>query len=265
VLDVLTYASPECERFVVVFGQGEAGSSTAAAADSWPTDARLGVSGSVVELGLPTIGWVVPWAQTIEGPTGSSFALATRESARVICDRVGQPCDQEPSPGQAITMRMFFDSNRRAHVTYLTQPARVVIDVKPAPTGTGLDVSANRASSTVVLPIQVDVAGPGVTPPIVVQGWARPFEATGVAVLRRPGEEPGSGERVEATFTGTDFAGTMTDSQYPFMTNDYTDAWGAFTFTIAALDPGSYELFVGEFSMEDGSERGVYLDFRVAS
>ena len=114
-----------------------------------------------------------------------------------------------------------------------------------------------------MLPIQVDVNGPGVAPPITVAGWARPFEATGVAILRTVGTTPGSGTPVEATFSGTDFAGMQVASTYPYMTTDWTEAWGAFQFTIEDLAPGTYELFVGELSMEDGAEQGVYQVFTV--
>jgi hypothetical protein len=160
-------------------------------------------------------------------------------------------------------MRFFFDANRRAAFRFLTNPARIVIDVKTAPTGTGLDVAARRGGPAVVLPIQEDVNGPGVATPIRVAGWARPFEANGVAILRAVGATPGAGDPVEATFSGTEYAGTQVASTYPYLTTDWTEAWGAFSFTIDDLAAGSYELFVGDLSMEDGSEQGVYQVFTV--
>jgi hypothetical protein len=265
VLDVLKYDGPDCERYVIVFGssavRGGLPDVAQVAASSWPTDAVLSVDGSIVEAGFPGIDAATPWTQTVEGT--NSFGLATREPAESICNRVGGSCPSDGERG-SITMRFFFDSNRRAHYAFLTNPARIVIDVKPSPTGSGLDVAARRGGTTVVLPIQVDVNGPGIRPPITVTGWGRPFEAAGVAVLRAVGTTPGSGTPVEATFTGTDFAGTRVASTYPYMTTDYIDAWGAFNFTIEDVAPGTYELFVGELSMEDGSELGVYQAFTVA-
>ena len=217
-------------------------------AAEWPAEVAMSVEGSIVAVDLPGVAAATPWAQTSE--TDGSFALATR----------GDPLSEGPGP---LTMRFFFDSNRRANFRFLTDPARIVIDVKQAPTGTGLDVAAKRGGTTVVLPIQVDLHGPGLTPPITVNGWSRPFEATGIAILRTVGVTPGAGEPAEATYSGTDFAGTVTASSYPYMTTDWTEAWGAFRFTIEDLAPGTYELFVGELSMEDGAEQGVYQVFTV--
>jgi hypothetical protein len=254
VLDVLSSREGDCERYVIVLG-GTASNAEVLTegtvhhpAAEWPAGVGWSVAGSIVAVELPGVTAATPWAQTIEAD--GSFALATRD---------------DPSSGGAgpITMRFFFDSNRRASFRFLANPARIAIDVKQSPTGTGLDVAARRGGTAVVLPIQADLNGPGVRTPITVSGWARPFEASGVAVLRTVGTTPGSGTPVEATFTGTDFAGTVTDTSYPYMTTDWTEAWGAFRFTIEDLAPGTYELFVGELSMEDGAEQGVYQVFTV--
>jgi hypothetical protein len=163
-----------------------------------------------------------------------------------------------------LIFRIFFDSNRRAAINWMENPARVIIDTRTAPTGTGLDVAAKRAGLTVVMPIQSDLNGPGVTPPIEVTGWGRPFESQGVAILRRAADQPASGDLVEATFSGTDYIGTQTASTYPYSTADYLEAWGAFSFTIDDLAPGAYELFVGDFDQESGDPVGVYQTFTVA-
>jgi hypothetical protein len=205
--------------------------------------------GPIVEIRISGIAAARPIAQTTEAPF--AFVLATR--------------DEPLSAGlDDLTLRAFFDANKQAAVTWLTEPARVVIDVRSAPTGTGLDVAAKRSGTTVVMPIQVDVNGPGVSTPIVVTGWGRPFEAQGAAVLRRAADPPGTGDLVEAIFSGSGFAGTQTTAQYPYMTADYTEAWGAFTFTIDGLTPDTYELFVGDFNMESGEPEGVYQTFTVA-
>ena len=159
-----------------------------------------------------------------------------------------------------------FESNRAARVTVLSDPGQLVIDTIDAPTGTGLDLAPLAGGLTVLRrPINVDVNGPPPEPPIVVAGFSRPFEASGVAVLRSApleGEPAGSGDPVAADWSGGVLGGSC-GSQYGFMTTDYIEAWGAFEFSIEALAPGTYELFVGEFSAQDGSELGVYHVFSV--
>jgi len=159
-----------------------------------------------------------------------------------------------------------FEANRGARVTTRSNPGQLVIDTIDAPTGSGLNLAPLSGGLTVLRhPINVDANGPSPEPPIVVSGFARPFEASGVAVLRTvplEGDPPGSGDPVTADWSGG-VLGDTCDSQYGFMTTDYIEAWGSFEFTIEALAPGAYELFVGEFSAQDGSEQGVYHLFTV--
>ena len=190
-----------------------------------------------------------PSTQTVE--SGFGYVLATRD----------MPLAQSR---EELVFRAFFDANRRAAIQILDTPARVIIDVRSAPTGTGLDVAAKRGDLAVVMPIQVDRSGPGVGLPIEVSGWGRPFEAQGVAILRKAAGSAGLGELVEATFSGTDFFGTQTTSTYPYATADYTEAWGAFAFTIEDLAAGTYELFVGDYNQETGEPVGAYQTFTVA-
>lgn len=252
VLDVFTYQSGECDRIVLVLGEGEglpgAGWSSLPAPTT-PAGTAVVSGGSVVEIRLPGVLDARPVAQTVESEFG--YVLATRD----------MPLAQSR---EELVFRAFFDGNRRAAIQFLDTPARVIVDVRSVPTGTGLEVAAKRGDLAVVMPIQVDRSGPGVEVPVVVNGWARPFEAQGVAILREAAAEPGTGELVEATFSGTDFVGTQTTSTYPFMTADYTEAWGAFSFTIEALIPGTYELFVGDYNQETGDPVGAYQTFTVA-
>ncbi len=251
-LDIFTFRSEDCDRIVIVLGVGEGLS-----ADGWssipaptvPSGTSVTSGGSIVEIRIPGIRDVRPLAQTVEGHSG--YLLATRD----------MPKAQERAD---LVFRAFFDSNRRAALQLLDNPARVVVDVRTAPTGSGLDVAYKRGGLTVVKPIQTDLAGPGVGLPVEVTGWARPFEAAGIAILRRPALEPGTGEQVEATFSGTDHLGTQVASVYPYTTADYIEAWGAFSFTIDDLAPGTYELFVGDFDMESGDPFGIYQTFTVA-
>lgn len=251
-LDILTYHSAECDRIVIVLGEGPgltgAGWSSLPAALA-PAGTAVVSEGSVVEVRMPGVLDARPVAQTVEAEFGS--ILATRDI----------PSAQSR---EALVFRAFFEANHRAAIRLLDTPARVVIDVRSAPTGTGLDVGAKRGGLVFVMPIQVDVNGPGVEIPVVVNGWARPFESQGVSILREFAAEPGTGELVEATFSGTDFLGTQTTSTYPYTTADYTEAWGAFSFTIEALSPGTYELFVGDYNQETGEPVGAYQTFTVA-
>jgi hypothetical protein len=253
VLSVFTYDGADCARIVLVLGEGSGIDSglwtSAPPAATVPAGTSVASGGSVVEIRVPGVTGVRPIVHTTEAPFG--FVLTTRDT----------PLSREPSD---LTLRAFFEANRRASVSWLTEPARVVIDVRSAPTGTGLDVAAKRSDDTVVMPIQVDVNGPGVTPPIEVIGWGRPFEAQGVTVLREASDEPGTGDLVEATFSGSEFTGTRITSEYPYMTTDYIESWGSFSFTIDDIAPGTYELFVGDYSARDGEPIGVYQTFTVA-
>ncbi|MGZ8753967.1 MAG: SH3 domain-containing protein [Acidimicrobiia bacterium] len=250
-LDVFTYHAEECDRVVIVLGSGEgltgAGWSSVPAS-SGPAGTTVTSGGPVIEVRIPGILEARPVTQTVDWKSG--FFLATRD----------MPLAQSRSD---LIFRIFFDSNRRAAVHYLDNPARVIIDIRSAPTGTGLDVAAKRGGLAVVMPIQVDLNGPGVTLPIKVNGWARPFEAQGAAILRKAAAEPGTGELVEATFSGTDFLGTQTTSTYSYSTADYTEAWGAFSFVIEDLTPGTYDLFVGDFNEETGEPVGAHQTFTV--
>ena len=252
VLEVSTYHSAECDRIVIVLGEGQgltgAGWSSLPAA-TVPAGTVVSSGGPVVEVRIPGVLDARPVAQTVEAEFG--YVLATRD----------MPLAQSR---EALVFRAFFDANRRAAIWFLDTPARVIIDLRSVPTGTGLDVAAKRGGLAVVMPIQVDLDGPGVDLPVAVSGWARPFEAQGAAILRRAAGEPGTGELVEATFSGTDFLGTQTTSTYPYVTADYTEAWGAFSFTIDDLAPGTYEVFVGEYNQETGEPVGAYQTFTVA-
>ncbi|MCY4087112.1 MAG: hypothetical protein OXG37_09615 [Actinomycetia bacterium] len=100
-------------------------------------------------------------------------------------------------------------------------------------------------------------------PEIRINGYVRPLDANGAAELRTIAEQSGSGQPVAATFSGTDYLGTLRDVRYGFTTNDYIDAWGQLAFVIEELDPGAYELFVGERSAKDASPIGIFLPIEI--
>lgn len=161
-----------------------------------------------------------------------------------------------------------FDHNLGVLAFFLSDPARIVVDTISAPTDTGLAVGPVVGDLAVLSsPIVVDVFGPPPAPPVTVAGYARPFEAILLIRLRQPpapGADPGTGAPVAATFSGSSFLGTITDSQYAVTTTDWALAWGEFEFTIDALPAGTYELFVGcEAPTEPPVELGVYHEFTV--
>ena len=141
----------------------------------------------------------------------------------------------------------------------LEDPARLVIDLRDVLASSGPGPGPVVGTGVAVTQIlSRGAAGAPLIPEIVVSGYARPFEATGTVELRTIAEEPGTGAPATATFSGFEFLGTVRDSRYGFMTNDYIDAWGQFLFQIDELEPGAYELFVGQQSAKDGSLIGIF-------
>ncbi len=119
-------------------------------------------------------------------------------------------------------------------VAVLNNPARIVVD-----TPTTRPVSDPLFGTNVILP----GAFGEVTLPFTVRGHARPFESFGDVQLRRApaaGQAPGSGELVDAVWSGTEFLGEVTASSYGY--NASFQQWGDFAFTIESLEPGDYEL-----------------------
>lgn len=244
ILDVLYYPSKDCERLVIVLGGGagrDGQSRWIGTPAAWvPEGTEVHSGSSVVSVIAPELAEIRPMAATLL--LGKSLGLASR------------------SP-DGIVLNFLFDANRRAAVQILENPARIVIDLRAAPTGTGLDLAEKRGGQFVVMPIQTDVGGEGVLLPVTVNGWGRPNEATAVAELRRPAAEPGTGEPVEALFDSAP-SGPQRTSRYVFATADWV-LWGEFSFTIDDLPTGDYELFIGEYTPSEGNP-GVYLPFSVA-
>jgi hypothetical protein len=125
-----------------------------------------------------------------------------------------------------------------ARVLALGLPARVVVDLKPG--GGPLGSSAEQLFGTQD-PAGVVVLSPvagAASYPLRITGYARTFEANVVAEVRQ------GGQRVAQTFG---------------MASDYIEAWGVFELTISTGPAGEIDLFVGEYSAADGSERGVII------
>jgi len=252
------YEGPDCQRTVITFGRDfnydDALAGALQTAGGVPENVAVGFDLASVVVTLPetVIGATVTASESFRRDNGLADLLFVRPTG---------------DPGFGVVA--LWDRNRGARVFALESPGRLVIDTIDAPTGGGLDlapITADDLSAPTVLrrPINPDVFGPAPDLPITVSGWARPFEATVAIELRTrgPGASIGTGEPVNADWSGSTFAASC-GSQYAVMTTDWMEAWGAFSFTIEALAPGSYELFVGEFSAEDGRPVGVYHRFTV--
>lgn len=136
-------------------------------------------------------------------------------------------------------------------ITFLENPARVVIDLETRPIGPG-QISGAIVGSTFVLsnPIQSDLAGPGLPlgEPIQLTGYGTPFEAQGEWRIY-PWPEGSPGPRPEAlrTLYATEPLASglvMTDGWF---------RWGSFDVTIDAPSvEGTYVIVVGDVSPPDG-------------
>ena len=129
-------------------------------------------------------------------------------------------------------------------VTILNNPARIIVDTP------SVDAASEPLFGTnVILPAAIGE----VEVPFTVRGHARPFEAFGEVQLRRApesGQPAGSGDIVNADWSGNESLGDLTASTYGFNAN--FAAWGDFAFTIDRLGPGDYEfVFVNSAAGEE--------------
>jgi len=250
---------PDCERTVITFGRDFSFEADfdllLEAAEGVPADIALA-------LDLATIRVALPDPVTAAASTATESLRSDNGGADLLFVR--------PGPASRFGVFAAWDRNRGVRHFYLENPGRLVIDTIEAPTGGGLALGAivgdNPTALTVVSrAINWDTNGLAPEPPVTVTGFARPFEAVTVVRLRTEpasGAPAGSGDPVTANWSGSTFAAAC-GSTYAVMTTDYLEAWGQFSFTIEALAPGSYELFVGEDSPADGTEGGVYHVFTV--
>ena len=123
-----------------------------------------------------------------------------------------------------------------ARVSTAGSPGVVTIELQPgggdysaAPLAGGLFVVTSPAEGEVQLPI-----------PIL--GYGRPFEANVVIQLSQ------GGSIVTETFTNS---------------ADYIDTWGEFAHEVETPARGSADLFIGEFSANDGSPSGVVIPITI--
>jgi hypothetical protein len=131
---------------------------------------------------------------------------------------------------------------------HMERPASARVTVSNSPAGLTLELSSRQgdlgpapaiSSRTVVLAPTNDSSVNA--PDIAVTGYARVFEAN-VLILATDGGAVASQTTAQAA--------------------DWIETWGEFEGQLT-LDPGTFELFVGEESPEDGSLQGVTLSLEV--
>jgi hypothetical protein len=250
VLSLSHSSSPTCERSIITLGVIDPTRMSGVRASSLPAGVVVTNHGPRIHVRLPGIDRVLyDETETILG-----------RPAYVV---------RSPFPSTDLYIDTHYFENRFTRVLFPPGSPQIIIDTIAAPTDPTLALGpvigeAKGFGAVLREPIQLRPGGPGVeTLPIVVTGYGRPFEAAGAIEIREQAPVPGTGAPASATFSGTDFLGTVTGSSYAYMTSDYAEAWGEFTFTIESILPEDYEIFVGEFSPKDGTPIGVYHNFTV--
>ncbi len=223
VLGLSYQESDDCERFVIALGDYVDGLTPVAAANFVPAGVVVENVGHRNHVTLPGI-----------GKRDYTFGLDHLER---IDHRFGPEAFVvwEPEVLYDVYADVHYGSNRFTSVRFLHEPARVVIDTRPAPTGTGLALGPNIGRYAVIRDnLDPDLLSPGITVPIDVVGYGRFWEATGFVEIREVAAVPGTGAFAGATLSGTD---GMIMAGGDFM-------WGEFSFTIEDVAPGTYELHV---------------------
>jgi hypothetical protein len=202
-----------CERFVIDLEAGEG----MPAASPGEVRAQVLRDLGVVRLSLRRVEWVDPETADV------TFDGALARAAYAMWSPDGRWVDVD----------LHLASEAEAHVTTLTDPARVVVDLRPG----GGPVPPPPASGGQVVVLQPRSGDASY--PLTVTGYARTFEANVVARIEQ------GGQTIEETFT------TATA---------WADAWGHFSITIQQGPPGPIVLHIGEYSARDGTWRGAAVE-----
>lgn len=204
-----------CERFVI-----DLDSEGAPAATPGAVRAELLRDMGVVRLYLRDVQTVAPEATDarFEGPlAGAAYAVWSPE-------------------GRWIYVDLHLEQAAEAHVLRLSDPARVVVDLRPG--GPALSAPPVRGQRVVILEPRAGEA----SYPLTVTGYARTFEANVVARVVQ------GGGVVRDTFTTS---------------TGWVDAWGHYSMTIPDGPSGAMELQAGEHSARDGTWEGVSVQLDV--
>ena len=234
VIGLFEFPVANCDRYVIVFGVDSVDEFQTASILGG-SDVRVTSGGTRVTVVLPsTIIGVAPQA------TNADFDNALALTVLPISESNGD-----------LEVRFLHSSSRVAGVTILSDPARILIDVAPAPTGAGLDYAPIVGDGTILEhPINPSSDKLGVGSLVTVTGYGRWFEAQGYATLTSPdGSAP----------TDILWSGPSIFFQDGGMAGVYAlwwPTWGEFTFTLD-LTAGSYELFVGDDCMTEIDDTSI--------
>jgi hypothetical protein len=119
-----------------------------------------------------------------------------------------------------------------ATVTTGSSPAQVIISLEPG----GTEYAGTPAVAVNVV-LVTPVEGP-VDAPVAVNGYSRNFEANTIGRIVQGADVLAEGFTTAA---------------------DWTETWGEFDLTLEPTGSGPADLFVGEQSAQDGSDRGVVI------
>lgn len=155
-----------------------------------------------------------------------STAIADRVVERPLVDRVYVV--------RSLAGDLFIDihlgSGVLARASVNRSPAEIVVDLQPG--GSELE-SRPLVADTIVVASPTGDRGQY---PMVLEGYARTFEATVILRIRQ---------------------GNRSDVEEVTSAADYLVTWGEYRFDIPNGPNGRVEIFVGEDSAQDGEERGV--------
>ncbi len=148
----------------------------------------------------------------------------------------------------------------------LSDPARLLVDVIPAADGDTESAPPpvlqlhGGLSTFVVWPGPIDAERPTeVAMPLIVRGYSRWFEASGVVEFQHADGSPAT-----ARVTGPQVFNPGPGSGWGMTATDWLEVWGAFEFTIQDVGPGDYRLLVGEYPpIDDSSFMGIAIPIRI--
>ncbi|MGH8958068.1 MAG: Gmad2 immunoglobulin-like domain-containing protein [Acidimicrobiia bacterium] len=123
-----------------------------------------------------------------------------------------------------------------ARVSVAESPGQVVVELEPG--GSEYEGLAAFAQNVVVIS---PTTGP-VEVPTEIAGYSRNFEANTMARISQ------GGAILDENFTTA---------------ADWVETWGEYSLTLDPAGTGNAELFVGEQSAQDGSDRGVVIDIEL--
>ncbi|HJU80461.1 MAG TPA: Gmad2 immunoglobulin-like domain-containing protein [Acidimicrobiia bacterium] len=123
-----------------------------------------------------------------------------------------------------------------ARVSVAESPGQVKVELEPG--GGELDGLAAFAQNVVVIS---PTTGP-VEVPTEITGYSRNFEANTIARISQ--------------------GGSILDEDFTTAA-DWVETWGEYSLTLDPAGSGDAELFVGEQSAQDGSDRGVVIDIEL--